>query len=297
MTENEWLAERFEEQRRRLTAVACRMLGSEAEADDAVQEAWLRLSRSDAAEIENLGAWLTTVVSRICLNVLQARRAHPELPLEEPELGAPLAEPAAGPDPEAEALLADSVGLALLVVLETLPPAERVALVLHDTFGVSFEEIAPILGRSNEATRQLASRARRRLRREETGTEADRVRQAELVDAFLAASRGGEFERLLALLDPEVVLTADAAAIELGSSGEIRGAEAVARFSRRAKGATPALLDGEAALAWIHDGRLLVVYRFESQGGRIAGIELIADPDRLRDFDLVTFPSRELSEE
>jgi len=296
ISENEWLAERFEQQRGRLTAVAHRMLGSEAEADDAVQEAWLRLSRSDAEEIENLGAWLTTVVSRVCLNVLQARRARPELPLEEGEAGAPLAEPAAGPDPEDEALLAESVGLALLVVLDSLSPPERVALVLHDMFGVSFEEIAPVLGRSNAATRQLASRARRRVRLRGAAGEADRVRQAKLVDAFLAAARGGDFERLLALLDPEVVLTADPTAVELGSSAELHGAEAVARFSRRARGATPALLDGEPALAWIHEGELKVVYRFATRGERIVGIELIAESDRLRAADLVTFPGDDLSE-
>jgi RNA polymerase sigma-70 factor (ECF subfamily) len=295
-TDNEWLAARFEQQRGRLTAVAYRMLGSEAEADDAVQETWLRLSRSDADEIENLGAWLTTVVSRVCLNLLQARRAHPELSLEEGEAGAPLAEPAAGPDPEDEALLAESVGLALLVVLDALSPPERVAFVLHDMFGVSFEEIGPVLGRSNAATRQLASRARRRVRFQDDAGEADRVRQAKVVDAFLAAAREGDFERLLALLDPEVVLTADPTAVELGTSGEIHGAEAVARFSRLARGANPALLEGRAALAWIHEGELKVVYRFETRGERIVGIELIGDRDRLRDADLVTFPRDDLSE-
>jgi RNA polymerase sigma-70 factor (ECF subfamily) len=295
-TDNEWLAARFEQQRGRLTAVAYRMLGSEAEADDAVQETWLRLSRSDADEIENLGAWLTTVVSRVCLNLLQARRAHPELSLEEGEAGAPLAEPAAGPDPEDEALLAESVGLALLVVLDALSPPERVAFVLHDMFGVSFEEIGPVLGRSNAATRQLASRARRRVRFQDDTGEADRVRQAKVVDAFLAAAREGDFERLLALLDPEVVLTADPTAVELGTSGEIHGAEAVARFSRLARGANPALLEGRAALAWIHEGELKVVYRFETRGERIVGIELIGDRDRLRDADLVTFPRDDLSE-
>lgn len=296
MSESEWLAERFEAERGRLTAVAYRMLGSDAEAEDAVQEAWLRLRRTDAAQIENLSAWLTTVVSRICLNVLQARRAHPELPLFEEEAGAPLAEPAAGPDPEDEALLAETVGLALLIVLDSLSPPERVAFVLHDMFGVSFEEIAPILDRSNAATRQLASRARRRVRLQGDAAGADRVRQAKVVDAFLAAARGGDFERLLALLDPEVVLSADPAAVELGSRGELHGAEAVARFSRRAQGATPALLDGEAALAWIHQGELLVVYRFTIRGERIVAIELIADRDRLAAADLVTFPRGDLSQ-
>ncbi len=294
LSENDWLAQRFERQRGRLTALAYRMLGSEAEADDAVQETWLRLSRSDAAEIENLGGWLTTVVSRVCLNVLQVRRAHPELPLEEGENGPP-PEAAGVPDPEEEALLAESVGLALLVVLDALSPPERVALVLHDMFGVPFEEIGRILGRGDAASRQLASRARRRVRLGGEAGEADRARGARVVDAFLAAARGGDFEQLLTLLDPDVVLTADPAAVELGTRGEIHGAEAVARFSRRARGATPALLDGQPALAWVHEGKLMVVYRFETRGDRIVGIELIGDPDRLRGADLVTFTGGELS--
>jgi len=282
MNEIDFLAQHFEEHRARLTAVANRMLGSASEADDAVQEAWIRLSRSDAESIENLGAWLTTVLSRVCLNMLQARRIRPEVPL-----AADAPEPATEADPEQEVLLADSIGLALLIVLETLSPAERVAFVLHDMFGVPFEEIAPIVGRNAPATRQLASRARRRVRREDAGGEADRLRHAKLVDAFLAAARQGEFDRLLALLDPAVVLTADRTAADMGARPEIHGAAAVGAFSRRARGATPALLDGAAAVVWIVDGQLRVVYRFTTSGERITGIDLIADPERLRGLDLV----------
>jgi RNA polymerase sigma-70 factor (ECF subfamily) len=262
--------------------VAYRMLGSTSEADDAVQEAWLRLSRSDAAAIENLGAWLTTVLSRVCLNLLQARRLRPEVPLElDDEDVDELA------DPEYEALLADSIGLALIVVLEALSPAERVSFVLHDLFGVSFEEIAPIVGRSTPAARQLASRARRRIQRDDASPEADRRRQAQLVEAFLAAAREGEFGALLGLLDADVVLTADATAAEIGTERELRGATAVAEFSRYARGATPALLDGAAALVWLPGGRPRVVYRFTTRGDKITAIELIADPQRLQALDLV----------
>jgi len=258
------------------------MLGSASEADDAVQEAWIRLSRSDAESIDNLGAWLTTVLSRVCLNMLQARRSRPEVPL---GLDAP--EPATEADPEHEALLADSIGLALLVVLDTLTPAERVAFVLHDMFGVPFEEIAPIVGRNTPATRQLASRARRRVRREDAGAEASRLRHAKLVDAFLAAARNGEFDRLLAVLDPGVVLRADQTAADMGAAREIHGIAEVGAFSRRARGATPALLDGAAAVVWIVDGRPRVVYRFTTSDEKITGIELIADPERLSALDLV----------
>jgi RNA polymerase sigma-70 factor (ECF subfamily) len=279
--ETDWLAERFERHRPRLTAVARRMLGSTAEADDAVQEAWIRLDRSDAGAIDDLGAWLTTVVSRVCLNTLQARRIRPQAPLE-----AAAQAPAADDTPEDEALLADSVGLALLVVLETLTPAERVAFVLHDLFAVPFEEIEPIVGRNAAATRQLASRARRRLRGEDPDSPADRIRHAELVEAFLAAARDGEFERLLTLLDPDVVLRADPAAAEMGVAPEVHGRGPVAAFARRARGATPVLLDGRAAIAWLPAGELRVVYAFQTDGERITGIELIAEPERLRALDL-----------
>ena len=280
MDDRDWLAQRFEEHRTRLTALANRMLGSAEEADDAVQEAWLRLNRTGGDDIDNLGGWLTTVVSRVCLNTLQARRSRPEVPLDE-DLDVTDDEP--GPDDAA--LMADSLGLALLVVLDTLSPAERVAFVLHDLFGVAFEEIGPIVGRNPMAARQLASRARRRVRDEDP--ETDRLRQAKLVDAFLAAARDGEFERLLALLDPEIVLTADPAAARIGVAEELRGADAVAEFARYARGATPALLDGVAAVVWLVGGAPRVVYRFSTDGERITGIELIGDPDRIRALDLV----------
>ena len=280
MHDTDWLAERFEAQRPRLTAVARRILGSSIEADDAVQEAWLRLSRTDADAIDNLPAWLTTVVSRVCLNALQSRRAHPEVPFEQP---AP--EPAAGPDPEHEALLADSIGLALLIVLDTLSPAERVAFVLHDMFAVPFEEIAPIVGRNPTATRQLASRARRRVQGRDEDGDPDVVRQARLVEAFLAAARGGDFAGLLALLDPDVVLRADAAAVELGAPPEARGADAVGGFARRARGAKAAVLDGTPVAVWLPGGEPRVVLLFRVAADRITEIDVIADPARLSRLD------------
>ena len=227
MQDHDLLAERFEANRTNLRAVAYRMLGSVSEADDAVQEAWLRLSRADASEIDNLGGWLTTVVARVCLDMLRSRTSRREEPL-----GPGLPEPIAGDgdtlDPEHAAVMADSVGLAMLVVLDTLPPAERVAFVLHDMFAVPFDQIAPIVGRSSDATRQLASRARRRVQGASADPVADRARQREVVEAFLAAARDGRFEALLALLDPDVVVRADRAAVEVGASEEVRGAEAVA---------------------------------------------------------------------
>src|ERR687891_39208 len=224
MTERDWLAERFEANRAHLRTVGYRILGSLSEADDAVQEAWLRLSRSDTSGIENLGGWLTTVVGRVCLNMMRSRRSRREEPLGEPQVGMHVPDPivsrADGLDPEHEALLADSVGLALLVVLETLAPAERLAFVLHDMFSVPFDEIAPIVGRSSTATRQLASRARRRVQGAAPVPDADLTRQREVVDAFLAAARGGEFDALLAVLDPDVVLRSDRAALPSGASRE-----------------------------------------------------------------------------
>ena len=278
------LARRFEAHRTRLTTLATRMLGSAEEADDAVQETWLRLSRTDSEAIKNLGAWLTTVLSRVCLTVLQARRIRPEVPLE-PELDDPVAQDET--DPQHEALLADSIGLALLVVLDTLAPAERVAFVLHDMFGVSFDEIGPIVGRSTPAARQLASRARRRVRQEDQDPETNRLQQAKLVDAFLAAARDGDFERLLGVLDPEIVLTADPVAAQIGVAPELHGATAVAEFSRYARGATPALLDGAAAVVWIVGGVPRVVYRFACSADHITAIELIGDPERVAELDLV----------
>ena len=286
MDERERLIERFEEKRRHLRAVAYRMLGSVDAAEDAVQEAWLRISRSGTEGVDNLGGWLTTVVARVCLDVLRARKARPEEPLDpdrlEPDL--PRDESA---DPEQEVLMADSVGLALLVVLETLAPAERIAFVLHDLFNVPFEEIAPIVGRSPAAARQLASRARRRVQGAETMGDTDRALQREIVAAFLAASRGGDFNALLALLDPEAVIFADPAAVTLGAEPDVRGAAAVAAvFSKRAGAARPALVNGAPGLAWAPGGQLRVVFDFTIADGRIAAVNLIADPETIGAIDL-----------
>ena len=290
MDEHDFLAEQFEEYRAHLRAVAYRMLGSLSEADDAVQEAWLRLSRSGTSGVENLGGWLTTVVGRVCLDMLRSRRSRREEPLGEP-LGARFPDPIVGrqggTDPEHEALLADSVGLALLVVLETLTPAERVAFVLHDMFGVPFEEIAPIVDRSPTAARQLASRARRRVQGATNVPDADLTRQREVVDAFLAAARGGDFEALLAVLDPDVMLRADPAAVRLGTSHEIRGAAVVAQnFSGRARAARPALVNGTVGAVWAPGGRPRAVLGFTITRGKIVEIDAIADPERLSQLDL-----------
>jgi RNA polymerase sigma factor (sigma-70 family) len=288
MTEDDWIAERFEEHRARLRAIAYRILGSPTDADDAVQEAWLRFSRSDTSGVDNLGSWLATVISRVCLNMLQARKSRPQPPVDPDQAESP-ASPAES-DPEYEALLADSVGLALMVVLDTLAPAERVAFVLHDVFAIPFDEIAPIVDRSTPATRQLASRARARVQRREATQETDRLRQAALVDAFLAAARKGDFEALLAVLDPDVVLRADEHAVALGAAAETRGAEPVARFSRFARGARRALLGGAASAVWMEGDRPRVVYDFTIGASTITAIDLIADPERLRRLDLVIVP-------
>ncbi len=281
MTDHEWLAERFEGQRAQLRTVAYRMLGSVSEADDAVQEAWLRLSRTDASSVDNIAGWLTTVVARICLDMLRSRKTRGEEPL-----GAHLTEPAM--NPEQEALLADSVGLALLVVLETLEPAERVAFVLHDMFAIPFDDIAPIVGRTPGAARQLASRGRRRVRGASTIRDTDLAQRQEVVAAFLAASRGGNFDALLAVLDPDVVLRADAEAVTIGAEDEIRGASAVAAtFAGRARVARPALVDGAPGLVWSQSGRPRIVFDFILQNGKIVAIDLIADPERLQEIDLV----------
>jgi RNA polymerase sigma factor (sigma-70 family) len=287
--EREFLAERFEENRTRLRAVAYRMLGSLSEADDAVQEAWLRLSRSDTGGVENLGGWLRTVVARVCLDMLRSRTSR-----REESLSAYVPDPIVGRgdglDPEHEVLLAESVGLALLVVLETLAPAERLAFVLHDMFAVPFEEIAPIVGRSPTAARQLASRARRRVRGATTVPDADLTRQREVVNAFLAASRGGDFEALLAVLDPDVVLRLDRGAVPSGASKEVRGASAVARlgfsFSGRGWAAQPALVNGAAGVVMTRDGRPFSVVGFTVRRGKIVAIDILADPARLRRLDL-----------
>jgi RNA polymerase sigma factor (sigma-70 family) len=285
--QHDWLAEQFEANRTHLRSVAYRLLGSPSEADDAVQEAWIRLSRSDTSGVENLGGWLTTVVARVCLDLLRSRAARREEPLG-PLVPEPIASREEGIDPEHEALTADSVGLALLVVLETLAPAERLAFVLHDVFDVPFDEIAPIVGRSSTAARQLASRARRRVRGAATENEdADLTRQRAVVDAFLAAARGGDFDTLLAMLDPDVVLRADRAAVSEGASGEVRGAAAVAQqFSGRARVAQPALVDGAVGAVWAPGGRPRVVFDFTITRGKIVAITILADPERLRQLDL-----------
>ena len=312
MDERDWLAERFEENRPHLRAVAYRVLGSASEADDAVQETWLRLSRSGTDEVENLGGWLTTIVARVSLNMLRSRTSRREEPMDSPVTGQPVTGQAGigvGTDPEHEAVLADSVGLALLVVLDTLTPAERLAFVLHDMFAVPFEEIAPIVERSPAATRQLASRARRRMQQagggpadtapgpgaEVTRRESEVLRpshevsrQREVVAAFLAASREGDFEALLAMLDPEIVLRADAAAARMGADSEVIGASAVAgTFSGRAAAARPALIDGAAGAVWVQGGRPRVVFAFTIIGGKVAAIEMIADPERIGRLEVI----------
>ena len=289
MTDHDWLAEHFETNRPHLRAVAFRMLGSLTEADDAVQEAWFRLSRADAQVIDNLGGWLTTVVARICLDLLRTRSSRRETPLE--PLGAdPIVSHQKGTDPEQEALLADSVGLALLVVLGALPPAERVAFVLHDVFAVPFDEIAPVVGRSPTAARQLASRARRRVRGPVAVPDAERSRHREVVDAFLAAARGGDFAALLEVLDPEIVVRADPTAVRAGGSSEVRGATAAAaQFSGRALAARTALVNGAVGIVVAPRGRLRLAMTVTVTGGKITAIDVIADPDRLRHLDLAVF--------
>jgi RNA polymerase sigma factor (sigma-70 family) len=284
--DHDWLAERFEAHRGHLQAVAYRMLGSLSEADDALQESWLRLSRSSTSDVQNLGGWMTTIVARVCLDMLRSRRSRREEPLEAPAHDA-LADRAEGVDPEQEAIMADSVGLALLVVLETLTPAERLAFVLHDLFAVPFDEIAPIVDRSPDAAKMLASRARRRVQRGRDLPGADLARQRQVVDAFLAASHNGDFEALVALLDPDVVLRADRAAVQVGATALVRGARGVAeRFSGRARGAQPALVGGTPGLVWASGGRPRVAFSFTVEGGRIVAIDLLADPERLREVEI-----------
>jgi RNA polymerase sigma-70 factor (ECF subfamily) len=287
--ERQWLADRFEEHRARLRAVAYRMLGSLTEADDAVQDTWLRLSRSGAGEVGNLGGWLTTVLARVCLNMLRSRNLRREEPLGV-RLPDPLVSPAGDLQPEEEALLADSVGLALLVVLDTLAPAERLAFVLHDLFELPFEEIAPMVGRTPAAARQLASRARRRVKGAEVpAPDPDLARQRAVVDAFFSAARGGDFDALVAVLDPDVVLRLDAGARRPTASLRIRGAAAVARQAQRGLAAAlraaqlrPALVNGAAGVVVTVRGRPVTVMGFTVADGRIAEIDAIADPERVR---------------
>jgi RNA polymerase sigma-70 factor, ECF subfamily len=289
MNEPEWWAQQFEENRGHLRAVAYRMLGSLSEADDAVQETWLRLSRSDAGAIENLGGWLTTVVARVCLDVLRSRASRREEALDAPTYE-PIANPQGSSNPEQEVLLADSVGLALLVVLDRLTPAERIAFVLHDMFAVSFDEIASIIGRSPTAARQLASRARRRVQGADRVPDSSLHQQREVVDAFLSALRGGDFEGLVAVLDPDVVVRADSTAVPAGAPREIRGARTGAKgaiaFSRLAHSVQPMLVDGAVGLVWAPGGQLSRVLRFTIVRGKIVQVEVIADPMRLRELDL-----------
>jgi RNA polymerase sigma factor (sigma-70 family) len=289
MADREWLAERFEENRGHLRAVAYRMLGSLNEADDAVQESWLRLSRSDANDIENLGAWLTTVVARVCLDMLRSRTSRREDSLDA-QTGEPGTIQAAAPSPEQEALLADSVGLALLVVLDRLTPAERLAFVLHDMFAVSFDEISQIVGRSPDAARQLASRARRRVQGAEAVSKTGLGEQREVVNAFLSALRSGDFELLVTVLDPNVVVHIDEAAGRPGAPREIRGAQNFAKgavtFSQIAHQVEPMLINGAVGLAWAPDGKLSRVLAFSIKDGKIAQVEIIADAARLENLDL-----------
>jgi len=290
METHDWLAERFEEHRTHLRAVAYRILGSISDADDAVQEAWLRLARSDSSQVENLGGWLTTVVARVSLNMLQSRKTRREDPA-----GSNLPEEIAGSaeraGPEHQAVLADSVGLALLVVLDTLTPAERLAFVLHDMFAMPFEEIAPIVERSPAATRHLASRARRRVQGADTTPDADLTRRREVVQAFLAASRDGDLGALVAVLDPDVVVRADQAVVRTGAEPEVRGVDAVAAiFLGRAKAARLALINGVTGMVWAAGGRPRVIFNFTLTGGKITAIDLVGDPGTLEQLDLVTLP-------
>jgi RNA polymerase sigma-70 factor (ECF subfamily) len=286
MNEHDWLAEHFEEHRGHLRGVAYRMLGSLSEADDAVQEAWLRLSRADTSSVENLGGWLTTVVARVCLDMLRSRRSRREEPFDV-LIPTPVAD-AGSPDPEQEVLMADAVGLALLVVLETLSPAERLAFVLHDMFAVPFDEIAPIVGRTPAAARQLASRARRRVQGADTTPAPDIVEQRVVVDAYLAAARNGDFDALLAVLDPDVVLRMDGAVMPSGAAGEFHTATAVARraVKGRARAAQAALVNGAVGLVVAPRGRLMMVLDLKIVDGKIVEIDAIADPERLRTLDL-----------
>jgi RNA polymerase sigma factor (sigma-70 family) len=290
MDQQEWLAQRFEEHRPHLRAVAYRMLGSVSEADDAVQDAWIRLSRSDTSEVQNLGAWLTTVVARVALNMLRSRKARHEQSLDV-HVPDPIVDPADGTDPEHEALLADSVGLALLVVLETLTPPERLAFVLHDMFAVPFDEIATILDRSPDAARQLASRGRRRVRGSAPVPDPDLSAQWEVVEAFLAAARNGDFDGLVAVLDPDVVLRADGG-LE-GISNYVQGAETVASqalmWSRVDLTIQRALINGAAGVVSLRNGQPFSVAAVTVRDGKIVEMDILADPQRVSRLDLAVF--------
>jgi RNA polymerase sigma factor (sigma-70 family) len=295
MDQQSWLTEQFEENRPRLRGVAYRMLGSLSEAEDAVQEAWLRLNRIDTATVENLGGWLTTVVSRVCLNMLRSRRLRREEPIG-PQIDWPSLKRGEGADPEGEAVLADSVGVALLVVLDTLTPAERLAFVLHDLFAMPFEEIGPIVGRSPDAARQLGSRARRRVRGAPAPSDAGKARQREVVEAFLRAARAGDIEGLLAVLDPDAVIRIDAAAridapaAEVGKPQEIRGASTWAKqfvaLSRGLRFVQPALINGSVGLIFAPCGKLSRALTLTFTNAKVTQVEVIGDPARLREIDI-----------
>jgi RNA polymerase sigma factor (sigma-70 family) len=289
MDQREWMAQQFEAHRQHLRAVAYRMLGSLSEADDALQEAWLRVSKAEASEVENVGGWLTTVVARVCLNLLRSRRTRREESIEV-HVPDPLVSFESESDPEQEAILADSVGLALLVVLETLSPAERLAFVLHDMFGVSFEEVAPMVERTPAAARQLASRARRRVRGAAPSPDADLRRQREVVDAFFAAARDGDFEALVAVLDPDVVLRSDGGLRRPESTLVAHGAEAVAAragsYARLSPWVRPAIVNGVAGVVVAPRGRPFSVMAFTVRAGRIVAIDALSDPDRLSELAL-----------
>jgi RNA polymerase sigma factor (sigma-70 family) len=290
MDKHEWLAEQFEGYRNHLKSVAYRMLGSLSEADDAVQASWLNLTRSDTSGVENLGGWLTTVVARVCLDMLRSRKARREEALDSDAPEPRSSEP--GTDPEHEALLADSVGLALLVVLNTLNPDERLAFVLHDIFAMPFTEIAPIVGRTPTTTRQLASRARRRVRGVPAVPDTELTRQREVVEAFLTAARAGDFEALLTTLDPDIVFRADAAAMPSGAAWETSGARAVAKLFMRpgsARGAQPALVNGAVGVVVAPHGRLMLVLNLTMKDGKIVEIEAASDPARLNQIELAAF--------
>jgi RNA polymerase sigma factor (sigma-70 family) len=292
MTRDDWLAGQFEERRGHLQAVAYRMLGSVTEADDALQESWLRLSRADTSEVGNLGGWLTTVVARVCLDMLRSRRARPEEPAGV-RVEAEMPDQSGLTDPEQQAVLADSVGMALLIVLDTLAPAERTAFVLHDMFAVPFEDIGPIVGRSAAAARQLASRARRRVRGASPEADPGLTRQRELVAAFLAASRAGDFQALLDLLDPGAEARTDAAAAAIGTAVLARGGVAVASaFSGRAQAARLALIDGLPGAVWAQGGEVRVLFRFAISAGRIRSISLVADPAELQSAEVEYLSAR-----
>ena len=287
MAQDDWLAEEFEEHRAHLKAVAYRMLGSMSDAEDAVQESWIRLSRTDSGALENLGGWLTTVVARVSLDMLRSRTSRREDPVAE-VLTTSSAAGASGTQPEEAAMIADSLGPAMLVVLETLSPAERISFVLHDMFAVPFDEIAPIVGRSPAATRQLASRARHRVQGVDPAGAVDHTRARRTVDAFLSASRNGDFGALLALLDPDVVLSADADAVRVGATDLVRGSRAVAEtFSGRARTAQLALIDGQPGAVWAAGGKPRVVFNFTVDDDKITGIELLANSTTLDELDLI----------